>query len=179
MSTVKCKLLNVRKAFSLIEVLIVIAIIGIISSVIFVSMQNSKTEKELETAAREVAATIREAQNNALTGKVIDDSRFPCKFGIYKTANSEYKLAYYYHTNNNDCSNPSFQDVATYMLKNGVAFNGSFSLIYYSVPQAEFAAPDVRSVILNKGGKYISICAYPSGKIEESVVRNEATYSCP
>jgi prepilin-type N-terminal cleavage/methylation domain-containing protein len=173
------QLLNVRRGFSLIEVLISVSIIVIISTAVLVSMRNNKTSKELEVAAREVAATIREAQNNALTGKKINDSDLPCKFGIHKTGNSEYKLAYYHHDFGDDCSSPTFQDIDTRTLKNGVIFKGGFSLIYYSVPQGEFAAPNVRLVTLTKNEKYISICAYPSGKIEESTVRNTNEYTCP
>lgn len=69
--------------FTLIEVVIVIAIVGISSGIILASMTSSqRVERETETAARKFAALVREAQNDALTGKQLVASTDPCYYQI-------------------------------------------------------------------------------------------------
>jgi len=65
----KLKIFTKHKAFTLIELLVVIAFISIMSAVVLTSYQSSRTKKAVETEARKVAAAVREAQNDALTGK--------------------------------------------------------------------------------------------------------------
>lgn len=61
-----------QKGFTLIELLVVIGIIGIMTSVGLVSINESRKSKELEIETRRVVAVIREAQNNAFSGKNAD-----------------------------------------------------------------------------------------------------------
>lgn len=63
-----------QKGVTLVEVMVVIAVIGIGTSIMLASMGNAKEQKRVETAAREVAAMFREAQSNALSGKMYFDS---------------------------------------------------------------------------------------------------------
>lgn len=60
-----------QKGVTLVEVMVVIAVIGIGTSIMLASMGNAKEQKRVETAAREVAAMFREAQSNALSGKQV------------------------------------------------------------------------------------------------------------
>ena len=78
---------NVKiKAFTLVELIIVIAVIGIMTSVGMVSFQTSRNTHKVEAAANEVAATIKLAQSYALQGKAADDGSgnmvTPCGYGF-------------------------------------------------------------------------------------------------
>ena len=70
-----------RRGFTLIEIMVVMAIIGIVTAVTIVSFGSGKERKAVEGQARKVAAAIREMQNYALTGKQIG-TNVPCKFGV-------------------------------------------------------------------------------------------------
>lgn len=58
-----------RKAFSLIEVLIVIAIVGIIATVSFVSLGATKKGADAKSACTQVASYINKARNYTLSGR--------------------------------------------------------------------------------------------------------------
>lgn len=68
-------------AFTLIELLIVIGIIGIMSVVGIVSLGSGKSKLKLQSAQREVAATIKLAQSYALQGKT-QNGATPCGYGF-------------------------------------------------------------------------------------------------
>ncbi len=60
-----------KKAFSLIELLIVIAIMLIMTGTLFVNNREKKIAADVESVVRQVAAEIRGLQNESLTGKQI------------------------------------------------------------------------------------------------------------
>ena len=60
------------------ELMVVIAIIMIMTVVMLVVSVRDREKKKFEAAGREVAAAVREAQNNALTGKQIQNTDLPC-----------------------------------------------------------------------------------------------------
>lgn len=163
---------NSKKAFTLIELLIVIAIIGIMSSVVFVSMQNSKTETELKTAAREVAAAIREAQNNALTGKMIDGEIA----GLFDIVPSDSTNGYQmkYQTKVGD----GWEERTVYSknIKEGLTFTDSSSQrVRFNVPYGNVSIVGNGFQIKSNNGKFIWVCVSKSGNITET----EIGKNCP
>lgn len=110
-----------KKAFSLVELMVIIGIIGIMSSVVIVSLQRGRVEKELETSAREVSAAIREAQNNALTGKSASST---C---------SDYYFTYIAGSTYTVGGSPNSCPSTSYALKNGVTFESGGSF-YFRIP---------------------------------------------
>lgn len=60
-----------KRGFSLVELLIVLAIMVIMTAVLFVNQNDKKVTSNVETATRQVAAQIRALQNEALNGKKI------------------------------------------------------------------------------------------------------------
>lgn len=177
-------------AFTLVEVVVVMAIIGIMTAVVSVSLGDSRTKKELETNARAFVGVVREAQNYALTGKqftvsgVVQD---PCTDGFrvrwYDGASNTYTLRYRYKNTTGSCS--GFL-VATYILKNGVVFVGgpSFNSIYFTLPHAnilnnsgislESVSPNYVTVTFTKQSLSHVVCIYADGRILD-----QAGSTCP
>lgn len=75
-----------RKGLTLIELIIVIAIIGIMTAVTYVSLRNLKPTKKAEVSAREIGALLRQVQNDAVSGKMIGGTT-ACRFVLYLANN--------------------------------------------------------------------------------------------
>ncbi|MCK4453840.1 GspH/FimT family protein [Candidatus Parcubacteria bacterium] len=77
----KCLNAKMNKAMTLIEVLVVIAIILILLSVVFI---NPRPQAELDRAARQLANDLRRAQNMAMASEIrtIPCDYMPCGYGI-------------------------------------------------------------------------------------------------
>lgn len=70
------------KGFSLLEMVIIVAIIAIMTSVMMVITFKDRDTKKVQAAGRELTAALREAQNNALTGKQ-QGPGLPCAFRLW------------------------------------------------------------------------------------------------
>ena len=167
---------NTKRApgFSLIELIIVIAIIGIISAVTLASLRNSRTQNDVWSNARLLAATIREAQNFALAGKNINATgNVPCEFhvtvtgGVYKVEQKSLAA---------DGSCPATYAVAgtSAVFVNGVSLSSGTTEIRFKVPRAEpmnAAGVELTSGFIDfaimKGGISAHVCVYSFGRVEE------------
>lgn len=74
-----------KKGFSFLEMIIVVAIITIMTMTMFVVSFKDRDKKQLEAIGREVAAAIRETQNNSLTGRQGANEGLPCAFRFVNT----------------------------------------------------------------------------------------------
>ena len=100
--------------FTLLELVIVMAMIGIISSASFKLIRFSETQRNLSIATAEVKGVIRTAQTLALAPPVITGIPTICGFGIKNDTTNKNKLEIYYsHNDGNvkDCRN--IADVAS------------------------------------------------------------------
>jgi len=154
-----------RRGVTLSELLVAMAIASILASISLVYSGNQREIKALETAAREVSAAIREAQNYALTGKNAGPG---CNSYTFSYTNSNYSV-------NNNC-NINY----TYTLKNGVTFsNSTLDSIHFSVPHGTVSGTgfnnNLKIIELSKNNKKIKVCVYLSGKIVETNIGG----SCP
>ena len=139
------------------EIMVVIAIIGIMSAVALVSLSKGKEQKAVEAAAREVASAIREAQNYALTGKGADST---CTIYIFFCTNlsANYSIA---------CGS----NAINYTLKNGVNFDSGCTStnIIFPIPWATLSVnPD--AIVLKKGNSCYQIDVNIAGNITESSI---------
>lgn len=172
---------KVNLGFSLVELIIIIAIIGIMSVVGLVSLSKNRNQKQVETEAQKVIATVREAQNNALTGRAIG-SGYPCAFEMLFAPGGD--LAKYEakiiskNSIQGSCSLPAdvtSSSYATLELVGGVEFeDGSegrgikFSAPFGIVAHSFGGAPlSPQAVVLRKGDYSFSFCVCASGKIVE------------
>jgi type II secretory pathway pseudopilin PulG len=136
------------RGVTLMELTVIIAIIGIMTVVAMVSLSGAKNSKAVETAAREVAAAVREAQNYAITGK---NAKGGCSYSFSYTAlSSGYNIS--------GCSDIS------YTLKNGVLFGAAGGSISFSIPSATTSGGNIE---VKKGSTSYIVCVCSSGKIEE------------
>jgi len=154
-----------RSGVTLIELLIVIALIGIMSAVTIAFLGSGKNQKELESSAREVVAALREAQNLALTGKIMGTNTFPCSYVFQAVSGgSGYSINYTYHGSGQDCGSSSNEVYAAYVLKNGVKFSTAQD-VTFSVPHATLSSNYL--FVINKGADNFSVCLCATGKIVE------------
>ncbi len=141
---------------------------------------SSRSGKEVEFAAREVAASIREAQNNALAGKQPVAGAIACGHGFYFAANgdSDYKIFYNPKTGA-DCSTASkthdagSDDYIDYSLPSGVQFSAGSGALYFDSPHGNIYRNGASlGITLNikivKDSQKYNICVYPSGNVTES-----------
>lgn len=172
------------------ELMIVIAIIGIMTAVTVVSLGNTRTKKEVEVAAREVAAAIREAQNYALAGKQPGAS-VACGMGLV-TDNDGTGYKIFYNTKANpgdDCNSigknynpPNSVTLAQYNLKNSVQFpdspiNYRNKSVYFTMPHGTVYGNNGQILPANgnfplqvgkAGTSYYYTCVSSSGNVVEN-----------
>ena len=70
-----------NKSFSIIELLIVVAIIAIMTTIGIVSFSNKKQTNTLNQEVQKLVASIRAVQNRAISGEVIDN-KIPYCYGL-------------------------------------------------------------------------------------------------
>lgn len=153
----------------MIELLIVVAIIGIMTVIAALSLGNGRIEKETETNAREFVAVVREAQNYALTGKQFIASTNPCGF-VVSWSGTNYMMTYRYRDASDNCNQT--QLMITYPLKNGVSFNAGGS-VDFSLPHATFSGGDKNAQFTKQSINHVA-CIYADSRIS-----NSAGTTCP
>lgn len=163
------------QAFTLIEVMVVVAIIGITTSIMLLSFSNAQIKRQLETNAREFVGALREAQNYALTGKQAVVGTKPCAFDVSwddSAGVSTYVLKYRYRDNVTSVCDQTFT-MASHVLKNGVVFSSSgtysFDLPHANITYngASFSGIQT-SIDLRKQSFDHYVCVYSSGNILDS-----------
>lgn len=164
------------KAFTLIEALIVVGIIAIVTTIILVSYSNSRTAQQLESAAREVEAAVREAQSYALTGYQGVVATDPCRFEV-AWGGSTYSVTYWYKSTSDDnCGGARPLVLGSYAVRNGVTFTSGGSF-YYTPPYAtaSFAGTNAsQAVVLTQSSSWQVVCVYANG-----LINNRTGASCP
>ncbi len=150
----KTKKLPVRNGMTLIEVVVVIAIVGIMSSITITSFVTMRRDAALETAAEEVVAVLREAQNYSLTGKNLTSA-------ACATYTVDFTLGLGSFILNNGGAPCTLNQ--SYSLKNGVTV--------YSVTATKFTAPHATTekseTVIQKGSAYYTICVNTAGLIKK------------
>jgi len=87
------------RAFTLNEIIMVMAIISILSLVGFLALRGARSVSQFKAAQREVASTIKLAQSYALQGKLQADPAgsgliSPCGYGFHFKNETEYEIFY-------------------------------------------------------------------------------------
>lgn len=167
--------------FTLIEVLIVSAIIGIMASVVIVSLSGARSENQVKNAAILFSTALRDLQNNALTGKNIG-ADIPCdfRFGNVAVGANSINFQYAQRSGGSCANNPAVVALRTVTLTDGVTFGvvtagGRFTVPWGGVlDSAGSSLVNTLSYQVTKSGYTYSVCVYPGGRIE-----NVSGNACP
>jgi len=147
--------------FTLVEVMVVVALMGIMAALSIVSLGSGRIERELEANAREFVAVVREAQNYALTGKQVEGNT-ACSFSVdWTAASSTYSVGY---TPSGNCG-ASPTSIASYALKNGVEFSNS-GTVSFDLPWAKTGGGQA-NFSKSSSSKTYSVCVGVDGKVSD------------
>jgi prepilin-type N-terminal cleavage/methylation domain-containing protein len=160
---------KMNPGFTLIEVVAVMVIMGILSLLTLASWRQGRTQQDVELAAREFQAAMRQAQSDAMVGKMDMDNqgRTPCQYRLLSTSGSapytQYKIAYEYKNGSACSSGP--QAIQTFTLPNGVAFSATWNddQLVFTLPTGSGTSGNVHAVTLIKGSVSKSICIPQDG----------------
>lgn len=167
-----------QKGFTLIELLIVVAIMVIMLSVVLSMSRDDRDKQYLRASADQFTSVIREAQNSALTGNLINGER-PCSFTVRSSATSYEVFADTYapdptdptvgcggSTNQNDLvPMRNFEGGTTKKLgQSDLVFGNQFGEVTI-VPASAVAAEYVLESA-NSSLKY-TVCVFRSGRVEQ------------
>jgi prepilin-type N-terminal cleavage/methylation domain-containing protein len=165
------KLLEIKhiRAFSLVELLVVMAIIGTLSAILLTSLGGSKSLKDIEGASSLVATLLRETQTAALSGKQEVADTTPCLYRL--NYGGAVVLRYYFWKDSaGNCSNSTVVQMIT--LPSEVIISNSGTV--------DFVPPHARltqdfNLSFSKSGYQGVLCLYSNGRIE---TRSNTT-TCP
>ncbi len=136
---------NNSKGFTLVETIVVVAVVSILSIVMLASHQGSQKQQLVQRAAHQLAGDIRRAQNMAMAsteqGGVIPDG-----YGIYIIKNSNFYILFA-DTNNNQSRNGSGdEDIESINFTSGVEI---FDILPLPGPHVDifFEPPDPTTYI--------------------------------
>lgn len=174
-----------QKGFTLVEILVVMAMTAIMISVTLISLGGTRDQKAVEGETRKFAATVRELQNYALTGRQIVAGQVSCAIGIFSmdSGDDSYIPSYSHRTGTTCADAPEFIELSPSGLSGGVSFETvPADALYFRVPRGDLidrsGAPitTAQLIVLNKNTASYSVCVYPSGMITETA---GALGSCP
>lgn len=135
-----------NKGFTLIEMLVVLAIIVIITGIVIFNIGNERQNSALLRSAQKLSLDLRRAQSFALSSKVFKTSGIPCGWGIhFNGVGSDSYVIFADLATDQNCSDRDFiraasgsEDFETINLESGITISnlsGSLSDIVFTPPE--------------------------------------------
>lgn len=156
-----------KNGFTLIELMIIVAIIGIMTTVGFVSLKSGQNQAKLKATQTEIVALVKLAQSYALQGKK-QGAVVPEYYGVkFSVDGSGYVFCSSSDSMDASCNN----SIETHQFSDGVSMDlGRGSLVWFDVPFGNCRLSSVGSLqlqlILDDAEKNIIIS--PGGSITEN-----------
>ena len=155
---------------TLIEIMMVIAIIGIMSSIVFVNVKRDGSI--VQSAARELATDLRTLKRSALNGKLPAGvpRDYICNEGFRLNAVSASSSSYAFLVRaKNGVSGTCFYSLyLTKTLSNGVTFSSAVSPLNFTVPHGKLLNTGVTyTYTLSKGSCSMTVTVTADGDITE------------
>lgn len=156
-----------KKAFSLIELLVVMAIILIMTAVLFSFDTGKQAQNDVETAGRQVASQLRSLQNDMLNGKQSSAGRYACRAQMtFSNAGASFNISYYDACPTDGSGTGTLLGTSqTVNLKN--ATFGSDGNIVFASPRGAINK-GVGQITIQSGSAVYYICVHGAGSIEEN-----------
>lgn len=177
-SDYKQKINKKPAGFTLLEIMIVIAIIAILSTVSIISFEPIKKNANMSASGDELLSTVNLAREYALQGKMPNGRTSICGYGFEFTSATQYRIFYYYDntatTDSNYCKvqgNFIKTSANARELKSGITLASpaiGSSTIYFSIPRADlvFSAPVNYNIVYTSTSLQKTITVNSAGLIE-------------
>ena len=137
-----------QNGFTFIELMTVVAIIGIMTTVGFASLKTGQNQTKLKTAQAEIVALIKLAQSDALQGKE-QGTVTPKYYGVKFSADGK---SYIFCSNSNDADPNCSNFLQTYPLAGRVAISsGQNSLVRFDVPHGNCYLSSGSTLVVSLG----------------------------
>jgi prepilin-type N-terminal cleavage/methylation domain-containing protein len=153
-----------NKAFTLVELIVAIAIIVTLSSIVVANFQNGNKSRAVQAASDTVASAVRTAQENSLSSKVIStincsSSKVPADYSLKFNSSQPTTITLWAY---DKCRNPAmyvqtFTFPASIELKSGNSLelvNSSGTSSFIQNFEIKFAPPFGNLTISSGGGAY-------------------------
>ena len=156
------------QGFSLIELLIVLAIVGIMTSIVLGISARDKTRTEVRAVADEVAERINDARQRSTSGDTGSTTQKACGFGVDFPTAGGYTV-FYNQTASGVCASTfsvSSSSLFTWANTARVIVSGGTTL-FFSVPFGSFSGgvSDI-PVSSTSGGVTFHVCVSDRGVVE-------------
>jgi len=141
---------NKQKGFTLIELIVVMAIIVILTTLVLANYRDGQKRYALSQSAQQLASDLRRIQNMAMNGVGISAASGRRGYGIYINLANNDSYIIYADQNGNNTWQPSDELIEAINLANNVKITG------VSTPNEKadiyFESPDPTTYISNLGG---------------------------
>lgn len=151
--------------YTLLELLVVVAIVSIASAIVISNFSASRVKEDTNASVREVMAVMRQAQNDALTGRQYVANAKPCRFQV-SWAGSTYTYTFWYLDSFGLCN--TSLSVKSYTLKNSAAFSGVGSLSF-SPPHGTVNPAVTNTIEITNSGSSRVVCVSATGLVTSAV----------
>lgn len=112
-----------NKGFTIVELIVVISIISILSTIMLVDYGRGRTVIKKQQSVQTFVQAVRSAQNKALGGEVVNCTDSPCKYGVYVEDDSPTVLIFGDGTNgftSNNAYDAGEEIIETYNMEEGI-----------------------------------------------------------
>ena len=150
---------------TLIELIVVMAILGIMASITTISFGSSRDKRAVETNARQFAAVVRLAQNYALSGKRAPGVTTPtCGYQVSNNGSAYFIKALKIGASGACDADPVISE--SYTLNQGVAMTIATDVVSFEIPYGKKSGAS--SFTFSKGASSHYVCINTKGEVKDS-----------